>query len=92
MRLTLFGFNILALTMLVGPAFLIFSAMQPRGDLSWSAFIAVFGLGSAACVGAMAQLSRKRGGDTTRGMTLLSFGVALLTVGFGWLFLATLGR
>jgi len=91
MRLTLFGFNVLALTMLVAPAYLIFSSM-PGSGMSPTAFVAVFGLGSLACLAAMARLSRKGGADPTRGVTLLSFGVVLLTVGFGWLFLATLGR
>ena len=91
MRFTLFGFNALALAMLVAPAFLIFSSMRGEG-MSLAAFIGVFGLGSAATLAAMAKLSMKGGADPTRGVLLLSFGVVLLTVGFGWLFLASLGQ
>jgi len=90
MRLTLFGFNVLALALLVAPAFLIFNSMHGAG-MSLTAFLAVFGLGSLACLAAMARLSRKGGADPTRGVTLLSFGVVLLTVGFSWLFFASLG-
>ena len=91
MRLTLFGFNVLALATLVAPAFLIFSSMQGAG-MSLGGFLGVFGLGSLACLAAMAILSRKGGFDPSRGVTLLTFGAVLLTVGFGWLFLATLGQ
>ena len=90
MRLTLFGFNALALAMLVAPAFLIFNSMHGAGA-SLPAFVAVFGFGSIATLTAMGMLSRK-GIDPTRGILLLSLGLVLLTVGFGWLFFASLGQ
>lgn len=91
MRLTLFGFNVLALCMLVAPAFLIFSSMQGAG-MSLPGFVGVFGFGSAATLAGMAKLSRKGGGDPARGVLLLSLGLVLLTVGFSWLFFASLGQ
>ncbi|MBX7248673.1 MAG: hypothetical protein K1X35_06410 [Caulobacteraceae bacterium] len=90
MRLTLFGFNALALFMLVAPAFLIFTSLNGAG-MGLPSFLGVFGLGSAATLGGMAKLSMKGVADPTRGVLLLTFGVVLLTVGFGWLFLASLG-
>ena len=47
MRLTLFGFNALALFMLVAPAFLIFTSLNGAG-MGLPSFLGVFGLGSAA--------------------------------------------
>jgi hypothetical protein len=91
MRLTLFGFNALALAMLVGPAFLIFSSLHGEA-MSFTAFAGVFGIGSIATLAAMAKLSMKGPADPGRGVLLLSFGVVLLTVGFGWLFFASLGQ
>jgi hypothetical protein len=91
MRLTLFGFNALALAMLVAPAFLIFTSMRGAG-MNLPAFVGVFGLGSAATLAGMAKLSAKGGADPTRGVLLLSLGLVLLTVGFGWLFFASLGQ
>lgn len=91
MRLTLFGFNALALGLLVVPAFLIFNSMHGAGA-SLPAFMGVFGFGSIATLTAMGMLSRKGGGDPTRGVLLLSLGLVLLTVGFGWLFFASLGQ
>lgn len=91
MRLTLFGFNVLALAMLVAPAFLIFNSMHGAG-MSLPAFAGVFGFGSAATLSGMAMLSRKGGADPTRGVLLLSLGLVLLTVGFSWLFFASLGQ
>ena len=90
MRLTLFGFNALALALLVVPAFLIFASMRGAG-MNLPAFIGVFGLGSAATLAGMAKLAAQRGADPTRGVLLLSLGLVLLTVGFGWLFFASLG-
>lgn len=90
MRLTLFGFNVLALATLVVPAFLIFSSMRGAG-MSAAGFVGVFGFGSLACLAAMALLSRRGEIDPGRGVSLLTFGVVLLTVGFGWLFLSSLG-
>jgi hypothetical protein len=89
MRLTLFGFNALALFLLVAPAFLIFTSLHGAG-MGLASFLGVFGLGSAAALGGMARLSLKRVANPERGVVLLSFGVILLTVGFAWLFLASL--
>ena len=92
MRLTLFGFNALALALLVAPAFLIFSSMNGAG-MNLPAFVGVFGLGSMATLAGMAKLSARQGGaESTRGVLLLSLGLVLLTVGFGWLFFASLGQ
>lgn len=92
MRLALFGFNVVALAFLVVPAFLIFNALQGSAGLSLAGFAGVFGLGSAATLGAMAMLSRRGGFDPRRGVTLLTVGVVLLAVGFSWLFLASLSQ
>lgn len=92
MRLTLFSFNVLALAMLVGPAFLIFNSMQGAGSMGWGGFLGVFGFGSLACLTAMAFLSRRRPARVPqRAVLLLTFGVVMLGVGFGWLFFASLG-
>lgn len=91
MRLTLFGFNVLALAMLVAPAFLIFNSLHGAG-LSWGGFLGVFGLGSAACLAAVALLSRRRPANRERTVMLLTLGVVLLAVGFGWLFMVSLAQ
>ena len=90
MRLSLFGFNVLALAMLVAPAFLIFNATHGLSDESLGGFVGLFGLGSLACLSAMAFLSRRDTRTPRRAILLLTFGLVLLTVGFTWLFMASL--
>ncbi|HYE42569.1 MAG TPA: hypothetical protein VEA15_04170 [Caulobacteraceae bacterium] len=91
MRLTLFGFNVLALAMLVVPAFLIFNATHGLSDQSWGGFLGLFGFGSLACLTAMAFLSRRNPARVPqRALLLLSFGLVMLAVGFSWLFMVSL--
>ncbi|MBC6983534.1 hypothetical protein [Caulobacter sp. 17J80-11] len=95
MKMGLFGFNMLALAALVGPALLIFMSAdqtQTVAPTTRTVFFSLLGGGSLACLGAMALLSRKRAADPFLTVTLLLFGLLGLAGAIGALFAVTAVR
>lgn len=95
MKFGLFGFNMLALGALVGPALLIFTSadqVQTVAPLTRTVFFSLLGGGSVACLAAMALLSRRRAADPFLTVTLLMLGLLGLAGAIGALFAMTAVR
>ncbi len=79
MRLSLVGFNLVALASLVVPALLIFRSAGPAMGPWGEAYLAAFVLGAVCLLFAMARLSGKRI-DPAGALPLLGLGLALTGV------------
>jgi hypothetical protein len=79
MRLSLLGLNVVALSVLVVPAYLIYDAtsasLKPWNEICLGAF----GLGALCIVGAMAGLSGKRAKPSSA-IPLIALGACLIAV------------
>lgn len=96
MRISLIGLNVLALSALLGAAWLMFRATQavaPVDQTGELALYTVFGLGASACLLASLQFARRRRMHAWGAITPMVVGSLLLAGGFLWLVLnATLPR
>jgi hypothetical protein len=82
MRLSMVGFNMVALGALVVPALLIYGSVQPGGgtDATWRlAYLGSLGLGVLFLLGAMAKLTGRKT-DARAAVTLMLLGLGLVAV------------
>jgi hypothetical protein len=91
MRLSLLGFNLVAVAALVTPALLIFDAAGPAMGPWGQAYLAAFVIGAVLLLAAMARLSGKRA-DPAGAAPLLVMGLALIAVPVAMLVTVSLNR
>ncbi len=79
MRLTLLGFNVIALGALTAPAFLIFQSVSKAGAMSDQvrfAYLAALAVGAVCLFAAMSRLSAKRA-EPAQAISLMLLGGSL---------------
>jgi hypothetical protein len=83
MRLSLMGFNAVAMGALVVPALLIYGSMSSSSgsdQLLRMAYLVSLGLGVLFLLGAMAKLTSRKAGDAGAAITLMLLGLGLVAV------------